>query len=126
MCKLAIGRGFNTAVNEVHYHILACSILPEHVHLVIERCQRDIEVIVAHLKAKATMQLRLEAIHPLAGHVDRKGNIPPPWAAKGWNVYLDSAVDIARAVEYVENNSLKEGKRRQQWKCVTPAASNNF
>ncbi len=118
----AIGRGFHIAVTEGGYRILACSILPEHVHLVVERCQRDIEIIVPHLKAKATMQLGIEGVHPLQGHVDRKGNTPTPWAAKGWNVYLDSAADIARAVTYVENNPLKEGKKRQQWPFVVPAA----
>ena len=114
----AIGRGFHTAVTEAGYRILACSILPEHVHLVVERCQRDIEIIVTHMKAKATMQLGIEGIHPLQGHIDRKGNIPTPWAAKGWNVYLDSTADITRAVEYVENNPLKERKKRQYWPFV--------
>jgi len=116
----AIGRGIHSAVKEANYRILACSILPQHVHLVIERCARKIERIVAHLKAKATMQLRNEGLHPLAGYADRKGGIPTPWTEEGWNVFLDDQPGIDRAIAYVERNPEKEGKRRQQWSFVVP------
>jgi REP element-mobilizing transposase RayT len=114
----AIGRGFQSAVNEAGYRILACSILPEHVHLVIERCERKVEQIIAHLKAKATMRLRAEGIHPLAAFVDRKGSIPTPWAEKSWSVYLDDAAAVRRAIAYVEQNPLKERKRPQRWPFI--------
>ncbi len=119
----AIGRGFKLAVDEANYRILACSILPDHVHLVIERCQREIERIVSHLKAKATMLLTQEGIHPLVGYVDRKGGIPTPWTAKGWNVFLDDQAGIDRAMDYVERNPEKEGKPHQRWPFVVPRSA---
>lgn len=48
---LAVARGFAHAGAEAGYVFHACSILPEHVHLVVARHERPIERIVAHLKA---------------------------------------------------------------------------
>ena len=42
----AIARGFATAVNESTYQVLACSILPDHVHVVVRRHDRDIGKIL--------------------------------------------------------------------------------
>ncbi len=46
-----------------------------------------------------------------------------PWARLPWVRYLWSRADMLRAVDYVENNPLKEGKRRQYWSFVTPWAA---
>ena len=67
------------------------------------------------------MQLSQEGIHPLVDYVDRKGGIPTPWTAKGWNVFLDNEPRIDRAIVYVERNPEKEGKPRQRW--PSPAAA---
>ena len=66
------------------------------------------------------MQLSQEGIHLLAGFLDRKGGIPTPWTANGWNVFLDDQAGIDRAVAYVERNPEKEGKPRQRWPFVVP------
>ena len=48
----------------------------------------------------------------------------PVWAEKGWNVVIDNLPYLQAAIAYVENNPLKEGKKRQQWlqqwRFVTP------
>jgi REP element-mobilizing transposase RayT len=117
---LAVSKGFANAINEHHYKLYACSILPEHVHIVAERCDRPVERVVTHLKSKATSQLVKEGKHPLASFVSRRGGPPTPWAENCWKCFLDSDEDIARAVRYVENNPVKEGKRLQHWSFVVP------
>ena len=37
-------------------------------------------------------------------------------------VYLDTAEDVVRAIRYVENNPIKEGKKPQRWSFVVPYA----
>ncbi|HET6441329.1 MAG TPA: hypothetical protein VFH53_03045 [Phycisphaerae bacterium] len=109
---LAVGRGFAHARTEGGYRIHACSILPEHVHLVIGRSDRAAERVVGHLKARATVRLKTESLWPEDGR--------PVWARKGWKVFLDCLEDVRRAVAYVEANPEREGKRRQRWSFVEP------
>jgi REP element-mobilizing transposase RayT len=116
----SIGRGFAHAVAKSRYRIWACSILPEHVHLVIGRHSYNVETIANLLKGAGTKQLKQEGLHPLAEYADEHGIIPTPWGEKWWQVYLDSAADIERAIRYVEDNPLKERKPRQRWPFVTP------
>jgi hypothetical protein len=42
------------------------------------------------------------------------------WGESGWNAYLGSVAAVERAIRYVEGNTEKEGKPRQQWRFVTP------
>jgi REP element-mobilizing transposase RayT len=113
-----IGRGFATAVDESDYQILACSILPDHVHVVVRRHARDVEKIVGHLKSRATQQLVAAALHPFA-HLQRAdGRFPSVGADRSWKVFLDSEADVARAIEYVRKNPLREGLKEQHWSFV--------
>lgn len=118
---LAIAEGFATAITEHGYRLFACSILPEHVHLVVNRCDRDVERVVAHLKAKATARLTETGRHPLSRFTVPRGGSPTPWALNLWKCFLDTPADIARAVRYVEENPTKEGKRPQRWSFVVPS-----
>ena len=93
----------------------SCSIMPDHVHVVVARHERPIERIVAHLKARATQRMRAEGLDPLAGGAGPDGPLASPWARRGWNVYLNSMEDVRRAVRYVEGNPAKEGKPPQRW-----------
>jgi REP element-mobilizing transposase RayT len=108
----AVGNGFKKSCEESGYVIHACSVLPEHVHLVIGRHSRDIRRIVGHLKGRATQQLTEQKLWPTAER--------PVWAERGWNVFLDNVADVKRAILYVEDNPLKEGKPRQHWSFVRP------
>jgi len=92
------------------YVLHACAVLPTHVHLVIAHMDRDVRIAVGHLKSMATRSLRQRE-----WFVDRS-----PWADHGWNVYLDSEAAVRRAIKYVENNPVREGKRPQKWQCVVP------
>ncbi|MEE9212944.1 MAG: hypothetical protein V3U29_09840 [Phycisphaeraceae bacterium] len=94
--------------------------LPDHVHMVARRHHYRIEQIVGRLKGKASEQLAADARHPFQDLADSSGRRPSPWARKGWNVYLNTDRDICRAVTYVEQNPVKEGKQPQRWSFVTP------
>lgn len=115
----AVGRGFGASARKGGVTLLACAILPEHVHLVVARHRCKVEWVVNQLKGAATRQLLEEQLHPFAAWRRPDGTVPMCWAAKLWKVYLDSKADIARAAAYVENNPLKEGKPRQNWSFVT-------
>jgi hypothetical protein len=71
------------------------------------------------MKGAATRQLLDEDLHPFAKWREPAGEVPMCWARKLWKVYLDSEEEVARAIAYVENNPVKEGKRRQKWEFVT-------
>jgi len=109
---LAISHGFADAIRQSGYQVLACAILPEHVHLVIGRNLRSIRRIVGHFKGRATHHLIEEKLWPDAQR--------PVWAEKGWNVYIDSLAQLQAAVAYVERNPMKEGKKPQKWSFMTP------
>lgn len=112
----AIGRGFATAAARSHLTIQACSILPDHVHLVLDRRALACEQMVIALKGAAAQRLVAEGLHPFQNHAGPRR--PKPFAQGHWQVFLDSPDDVSRAVRYVEENPLKEGKPRQQWSFV--------
>lgn len=115
----AVARGFALATNRSKYRILACAIMPDHVHLVVHRHERTIERIVGHLKGRASTALLKEDLHPFQELRLRDGTIPSPWAEKCWKVLLDTDTDITRAIRYVDNNPLREGYRPQRWSFLT-------
>jgi REP element-mobilizing transposase RayT len=116
---LAIARGFFRAVQESNYSVFACSILPKHVHAVVGRHEHLAEQVVAHLKGRATQELVAEGLHPFRSQKKPDGSIPSVWAARLWKVYLNTPDDLNRAIRYVQDNPLKDGKREQRWPFVT-------
>jgi len=116
----AIAHGFADYIDRAGHLVWACSILPDHVHMVIGRSHLKIESIATQLKGAATRRIMDEGIHPLAAYQKHGASRPPKmWARGEWKVFLDSVEDIRRAIRYVENNPLKEGKKRQRWSFVT-------
>ncbi len=117
---LSIAHGFARGIAKSGYRVYACTILPEHVHLVLGRHHYRVEQMVRLLKAAASTQLATDGRHPLAAWPQDDGSLPTPWARDCWKVFLDSAADVVRAIRYVENNPTKEGKRRQRWSFTVP------
>ncbi len=117
---LSVAKGFQTQATKSGYLIWACAILPEHTHLVIARHKYKVEQMANLLKGAATTQLNADDLHPLAQCVKPGERPPGMWARHHWKVYLDSDEQIENAIGYVIANPLKEGKRQQAWKWITP------
>ena len=114
---LAIANGFATACRDSEYVPRAFSILPDHTHGIVQRHPHLAEHIVGHLKSAATRQLRAEGLHPFD---DGGQRIPTVWAEGCWKRFLNSGDEMMQAIRYVNNNPLKEGKKRQNWHFVVP------
>ena len=112
--------GFAQAIIEAGYATCACSVMPDHVHMVVKRHNRGIERIVGHLKSAATRRLDADGLHPFAETLKGDGRKQSPWAEGCWKVFLNSREEIQRATEYVEQNPIKDGKKRQHWSFVHP------
>ena len=117
---LAIAKGVKTYVAKSGCRIHACSIMPEHAHFVVQRHRYAIEQVANLLKGGATRQLAADGLHPFDSDRYRDGTRPTPWARKCWKCFLTGDAQIERAVKYVQDNPVKEGKRRQNWSFVTP------
>ncbi|MCI0364660.1 MAG: transposase [Phycisphaerales bacterium] len=118
----AIARAIAGFAQKNELTILAGSILPDHVHLVIARHAYRIEQVANLLKGECTRQFVEESIHPLARFGTEPGPPPKAFARGQWAVFLDSDEDIRRSIGYVEDNPTREGLRRQTWSFVTPFA----
>ncbi len=116
----AIGQGFAEAIKHFDYMVHACSILPDHVHLVVARHTHKIETIVAQLKGQSTKRMTAQDIHPMLPFRTGSVAIPTCWARKCWKVFLNDATDVTRAIRYVEANPGKECLPAQSWRFVTP------
>jgi REP element-mobilizing transposase RayT len=116
----AVGQGFADFVERSRVTVLACSIMPKHTHLVIDRPPYPAEQAANLLKGAATAELGRQGLHPFAGDAYRNGKLPTPWARKQWICFLNTADDVRRAIDYVERNPLKEGLKRQRWSFVVP------
>lgn len=116
----AIGRGFAKAVEKSGHHVLACSILPDHVHIAVKASRYKPTAVIGHLKREASLALLSEGLHPFAAERRKDGTLPSCWAENSWRVYLDDVGAVLRAIRHVEQNPLKERKRRQSWSFVRP------
>ena len=84
--------------------------------MVVSRHRFKAEQIANLLKGAASRQLSNDHLHPFASYAAAEGErLPKIWARGQWVVFLNSEADISRAVRYVQDNPLKEGKRRQRW-----------
>ena len=115
---LDVIHGIELARVQSRYQIFALCVMPDHVHTVIAVHENDPKRIIGHLKSKATQRLTEEGRHPLLRGPDREA--PTPWTRGGWCVYLDNDEEVKRAIDYVDQNPVKEGLRRQNWSFIDP------
>jgi len=115
-----IGEAFGNYARKTGLVIRACAILPEHVHIVVDRFRVSIEQIVIQLKGDATEELLRRNLHPF-GHIRLPdGRAPKCWARGEWKVFVVTEDDLGNAIRYVQDNPVKEGKPKQQWSFVAP------
>lgn len=119
---LSVANGFKEQAVKSDYAIWACSILPEHTHVVVGRHRYKAEQIANLLKGAATRRLIADDRHPLKSFA-RSGRRPPGmWARHQWISFLDSDAAIENAIAYVLENPIKDGKPKQDWTWITPYA----
>jgi REP element-mobilizing transposase RayT len=114
----AVAAGFEDIVAKLELTVYACSIMPDHVHLVTERHARTAEDIAGFLKRAATRRLNAEGIHPQANCRTGRDRVPSPWATDGWYVFLNSPAEVRSRIRYVEANPGKSGLPAQCWPFV--------
>jgi REP element-mobilizing transposase RayT len=107
----AIGRGFADYQQKNGLIVWACSLLPDHLHLVIGQPRLGPTPMKTQLKGAAVRRLKIEKLHP---------EVPKLFGRDGRCVFLDTAEEVWRTIEYVEQNPVKERLPRQCWSFVTP------
>jgi len=123
---LSVMNGFGIQVAKSGYHIHACSILPQHVHLVIRRHHYDIEQVIRLLRQAGTTQLLTDERHPFASERSMSGRLPSVWTQGFRKVFLFTPEEVLHRIQYVEDNSVKEGKKLQRWPFVVPFIPDSF
>ncbi len=116
----ATANGIAAVVAQLRLVVVACAIMPDHVHVVVLRHSLEIEDILQRMMSAATRQMTREGIHPLEKHRDKNGRAPSPWAEGAWPVYLNTPNDVCGRIAYVNGNPEKAGLRPQQWHFVKP------
>jgi REP element-mobilizing transposase RayT len=114
----AVGRGFVDYSQRSGLEVLACAILPDHVHLVLARHRLKVEQLVIQLKSAATRHLVAEEVHPFQHSPSKNGTLPKCFARGEWKVFLNDEEAISRAIPYVNANPEKEGLPPQRWSFV--------
>jgi REP element-mobilizing transposase RayT len=116
----AVARGIAAICPKVKLVIHACSIMPDHIHVVVAAHRFDGDEIIACLKRAGTGGMNDERLHPLSKFTRASGKQPSPWAERGWKVKLFTAAQMRAAIRYVEKNPIRAGLRPQRWSFVVP------
>jgi len=115
---LSVAHCFGDQGAKSGFHVYACSILPQHVHLVIGRHTYAIEQVIRLLKQAATKRLLADSRHPCNRLPD--GRLPSAWGQDFRKVFLFTPGEVFGRIRYLEDNPVQEGKRRQRWPFVIP------
>jgi REP element-mobilizing transposase RayT len=116
----AVARGFAEYVAKSRLVVYACAILPDHVHLVVERFRYPIEQVMTKLKSAATQQLLVEGLHPFQSIVLPEGGHPNIFSRDGRHVFLFTDKDVIRRIDYVNDNPINAGLAKQHWNMIVP------
>ena len=104
-----IAEGFLSAINKSRYTCYACTIMPDHVHILIRKHRDKAEDMIRNLQSQSRLRLSesddIDINHPI-------------WTNGGWKGFLDSPADIRRTIRYIEDNPLKMNRPRQEWSFV--------
>ncbi len=107
-----VGEAFGDVNRDQRYTCWACSIMPDHVHLVIRKHRDLAEDMIEKLKLLSRERLLACGAFP-ENH--------PVWAGGvGWKVFLDHPDEVWRTIPYVEKNPDPLGLPRQAWPFVVP------
>jgi REP element-mobilizing transposase RayT len=113
----AIARGFSNYVGASGSPVWACSVMPDHVHLVTGRLNIPVEQFVIQMKGAAIRQLIEEGLHPYQDAAEEGVKLPKCFVRGHWSAYLHEP-DVDRAIQYVRQNPVRQGLRPQHWSFV--------
>jgi len=108
--RQAVARGIEQAQVEGGYTIWACAILRNHVHLVIRTNSDDSMSMLARMARQTHDAIHARELVPVAH---------PVWSNRPYKVYLRNDKQIGQAIQYVEENPVKEGLAPQKWSFVS-------
>jgi REP element-mobilizing transposase RayT len=106
-----IAGSFARVIRQTPYTCYACAIMPDHIHVLIRKHRDKAEEMIAHLQDASKQSLRKEGVVS-ATH--------PVWGGPGWKVFLNSASDVYRTIEYIRRNPIPLRKPVQEWDFVQP------
>ena len=116
----SIAQGFAKYLSKKKLTATACAILPQHTHIVVRKHpEHPAEQMAIDLKSNATRQLKNDNLHPYQEIADQTKAYPKMWARGCWKVYLNSQTALQHAIQYVENNPIREGKKKQSWNFIS-------
>jgi len=102
---------FAEVIGEHRYTCYACTIMPDHVHLLIRKHKHLAEEMIANFQIPSRLRLR---------ELGNRSFTHPVWGGPGWKVFLDHPDEIRRTITYIENNPVKLRQPVQRWRFVKP------
>lgn len=109
--RATIAAALGDAVRNTPYTCWACTVMPDHVHLIIRKHRHRAEEMIERLQEATRTRLGLAGLVP-PDH--------PVWTVNGWRTFLDSPSAVRACIAYVGRNPEREGLPRQHWDFVTP------
>jgi REP-associated tyrosine transposase len=107
-----IAAAFADVIQRERYTCYACTVMPDHVHILIRKHKHCAEEMIEALKIESRLRLSARGLRSV---------IHPTWTAGiGWKVFLDHPDDVRRTMLYIENNPLPLGLPVQRWPFIKP------
>ena len=100
-----IGAAIGELVKHWGLAVRACSIMNDHVHVLVMRSGYRIEYLMNRFKGVATRALGLPKT---------------PWTRNGWKVFINDEKTLRAAAHYIEMNPICAGMGSQHWDFTTP------
>ncbi len=100
-----VASSFAKVQKRLNVTVSACTVMNDHVHLLVLRSKYKIEYLVNQFKGAATAALNLDLT---------------PWTKGCWKVFLNDEDALRAAARYVEANPEAAGLKPQCWDFVTP------
>jgi REP element-mobilizing transposase RayT len=104
-----VASGFAQVVAERHYTCYACAIMPDHVHVLIRKHRDHAEAMIENLQDASRHRLI---------RAERRTPTHPVWGGPGWKVFLYTAADFVRVIDYIRQNPVKAWRPPQRWEFV--------
>jgi len=104
-----IAAAFSSSMSCNQYTCYACTIMPDHVHVLIRKHRHKAEEMVANLQQASRLRLCRSGL---------RSPDHPVWGGPGWKVFLDDPDGVYRTIRYIEANRSKLGLARQRWDFV--------